>query len=108
MPLLLLLLVLMMACAPSRHGVRLASATDLPGKLESMDRGGASVVAYRKCPIVLVECQGSPASVPASSWAVGVNCVVRQMFVCLKTDTVTGSQLASAAARVAARFLEGP
>ena len=31
------LLLLLMACAPSRHRVRLASATDLPGKVESVD-----------------------------------------------------------------------
>ena len=29
----------------------------------------------------------------ATSWAVGVNCVVLRMFVCLKTATVTGSHL---------------
>ena len=33
-----------MACAPSRHRLRLASATDLPGTVESVDRGSASVV----------------------------------------------------------------
>jgi len=32
-----LLLLLLMACAPSRHRVRLASATDLPGKVENVD-----------------------------------------------------------------------
>jgi len=34
---LLLLLLLLMACTPSRHRVRLASATDLPRKVESVD-----------------------------------------------------------------------
>ena len=42
--LLLLLLLLLMACVPSRHRVRLASATDLPGTVDSVDRGSVSVV----------------------------------------------------------------
>ena len=45
--LLLLLLLMMMACAPSHHRVRLLSATDLPGKVESVDRGSRSRV--REC-----------------------------------------------------------
>ena len=40
----LLLLLPLMACAPSHHRVRLASATDLPGTADSVDRGSASVV----------------------------------------------------------------
>jgi len=40
----LLLLLLLMACAPSRHRVHLATVIDLPGKVESVDRGSASVV----------------------------------------------------------------
>jgi len=35
--LLLLLLLLLMVCAPSRHRLRLASATDLPGTADSVD-----------------------------------------------------------------------
>ena len=44
--LLLLLLLLLMACVPSHHrvGLRLASATDLPGTVDSVDRGSVSVV----------------------------------------------------------------
>ena len=38
------LLLLLMACAPSRHRVHLATVIDLPGKVESVDRGSASVV----------------------------------------------------------------
>jgi len=39
------LLLMLMACAPSRHRVRLASASsDLPGTVESVDSGSASVV----------------------------------------------------------------
>jgi len=53
---------------------------------------------YRKFTIVPVECQAVEPVFQrlwclATSWAVGVNCVVHQMFVCLKTDTVTRSQL---------------
>ena len=45
--LLLLLLLMMMACAPSHHRVRLLSATDLPGKVESVDKRSRSSV--REC-----------------------------------------------------------
>ena len=59
------------------------------GTVQSVDRGSASVVPK------------IPSREPvfqrpwclATSWAVGVNCVVHQMFVCLKADTVSGSQL---------------
>ena len=44
---LLLLLLMMMACAPSHHRVRLLSATDLPGKVESVDKRSRSRV--REC-----------------------------------------------------------
>jgi len=42
--LLLLLLMLLLACAPSRHRVCLASVTNLPGKVEGVDRKSASVI----------------------------------------------------------------
>ena len=61
----LLFVVELMAYAPSRHRVRLASATDLPGTVESVDRGSAEW--YRKFPTVPVECQCSRAGVPASA-----------------------------------------
>ena len=62
--LLLLPLLLLMACAPSRHRVRLVSATDLSGTVERVDRGSASAVpriSDRAC----IECgrAGVPASV---------------------------------------------
>ena len=50
-----------MACTLSGHRVHLAGATDLLGKVESV-----VLQWYRKFPIVLVECQGSPVSVPAT------------------------------------------
>jgi len=63
--LLLLLLLLLMACAPSRHRLRLTSATDLTA--EQFRVWTEEVLQwYRKFPVVLVECQGSRASVPAS------------------------------------------
>jgi len=66
--LLLLLLVLMVACAPSRHRVRLASATDLPGKLESLDRGGASVVPKISSRASRVPGQSSQCSSVCGGW----------------------------------------
>jgi len=42
--LLLLLLLLMMTYSSSRYRVRLASLTSLPGNIENVDRGSASVV----------------------------------------------------------------
>ena len=40
-----MLLLLLMLCAPSRHRVRLASETDLPGTVDIVDyTGSASVV----------------------------------------------------------------
>ena len=63
--LLLLLLLLLMACAPSRHRLRLTSATDLTAELFRVWTEEV-LQWYRKFPVVLVECQGSRASVPAS------------------------------------------
>lgn len=40
----LLLLLLMMTCAPRRHNMRLVSATNLPGNNERVDRGSCSAV----------------------------------------------------------------
>ena len=78
------MLLLLMACAPSRHRLRLAGATDLPGTVESVDRGSVSVVP-KIFPLVLVWSAVEPVFQHlwclATSWAVGVNCVVHQILL---------------------------
>jgi len=68
----LLLLLLLMACAPSRHRLRHASATDLPGTFESVDFTEEALQLYRKFPVVLVECSpGRSSQCSAAAAAAG-------------------------------------
>ena len=63
-----------MACAPSRHRLRHASATDLPGTFESVDFTEEVLQLYRKFPVVLVECRpgrSSQCSAAAAGGAAG-------------------------------------
>jgi len=84
MLLVMVVMLLLMACAPSRHRLRLAGATDLPGTVESVDRGSVSVVP-KIFPLVLVWSAVGPVFQHlwclATSWAVGVNCVVHQILL---------------------------
>ena len=62
------LLLLMMAWAPSRHRLRLASATELPGTVDSVDRVSASVVVKISSRVCRVPGQWSQCSSVCDAW----------------------------------------
>ena len=78
--------------------LRLASATDLPATVESVDMqrkcfSASEHISSRACRVPAG--QSSQCSSVCGAWthpcAAGVHCVVHQMFVCLKTDTAAAA-----------------
>jgi len=91
--LLLLLLLLLMLCAPSLHRVRLASETDLPGTVESVDRGSASVVVKISSRACSVPGQSSQCFSVCAAWphlVLSINTVCKhEGFSCCYYYTVS-------------------
>ena len=65
----LLLLLMLMLCAPSRHRVHLASEIDMPGTVDSVDyTGSASVVVKISNHACRVPVQSSECSSFCGAW----------------------------------------